>query len=1262
MSQENNSSSRFKFTRIFTVTTKRPIAILMIVVAVVVFGWVSYTRLPVNLMPDISYPSLTVRTEYEGASPYEVESAVSIPIEQALGVLDNLESLSSVSKAGISDVMLEFSWNTDMNRAVQDVRESLDQLFLPDETERPLILRYDPSLDPVMILNLSGKEDMSLLRDLADNIIKRKLEAVPGIAAVKVKGGLERQIKVEVDENKLSGLSLNINDISSRLVQENINVAGGNLKEGATEYIVRTLSEFRSIDEIGEIIISRRGEASIRLKDISTISDSYKDKETINRLNGRESVEIEIYKEADANIVTVAQELKKHIFGSQKEISKKNKNKHFSEKKKRLPKKKTGTGGYPVNTVAGSIPEGTKIRITSDQSGFVVDSIREVKTTAIFGGFLAIFILYIFLRNFTHTAIIGVAIPVSIVATFAPMNLWGVSLNIMSLGGLALGIGMLVDNSIVVLESIFRCREEGDDFVDSVIRGTGEVGGAVVASTLTTIAVFFPIIFVEGVAGQVFGDMGLTVVFSLLASLGAALFLIPMLASRKAGETVKSNNPFKIASDILLVPVRELQSLEQFSQNWQKYSSHSQLCSMSLFRKLLFRFFALLLLPFHLFFETTGKLLLICIYIAVVPVLIPMNICALAILAASGKTNIKEARIKALPIIKEIAFTPYRKIHSKIILQRSSEENPVFIRALKFFHFIVFFLLEISGKVIYVAALVAFSALFILSLLAGLILYTTFRFILFPVINSALSFMNKYYPIILAKALNHNGTVLILSFTLLALSLLLLPYVGTELIPEVHQGSFNLELTLPVGTPLEITDNLALKAEEIVLKDKEVDYVSTSVGSEKESLSEGSEGEHTALLNVAMKKGGNLKIREQELIRRLRKELELLPDVDMKFSKPAIFSFKTPIEVEIKGYHLGMLKEISDIAVRELKTIEGLSDVKSNIRKGNPEIQILYDRNRLSQFNLDIYNVASIVKSKIKGSINTEFKEAEKSIDIMVTLNEKDRNTVADLKKLVINPGSPHPVALASVANIIIGEGPNEIRRIDQQRTALITSNISGFDLGTASAKIEEKLKSLTLPEGFSYSISGQSKEMMVSLNSLRNALLLAIFLVYIVMASQFESIIHPLVILFSIPMAITGVIVMLVLTGTSMSIVVFLGLIMLSGIVVNNAIVLVDYINHLVRGGMDRKEAVILAGTVRLRPILMTTATTVLGLLPMALGLGEGAEIRTPMALTVIAGLISSTILTLIVIPSFYSWVESVVEHIKKVLHNGSSFNEETK
>ncbi|MCK5879034.1 MAG: efflux RND transporter permease subunit, partial [Holophagae bacterium] len=499
---------------VFGITVRRPVAIFMIVIAIVVFGYVSYKRLALNLMPDITYPTITVRTDFEGAAPEEVENNVSRRVEQALAVVNNLATISSISRSGMSDVILEFRWGTDINTAIQDIREKLDQVFLPKEAGKPVILRYDPALDPILTFGLtSKKENLMYLRNFSEDNIKIRLDKIQGVAAVKIRGGLEEEFHVDINPAKLTGLNMDIATVNNRLASENVNLAGGKLKEGATEYIVRTVNQFRNLQEIRTLIIGTTNGVDIRIKDIGQVTRSFKDREVITRINGKECVILEIYKEADANIVEVAKRVKFQMLT---------------------------TKGKTIRT---SLPEHMKVDLLSDQSVFIENALNEVKSNALQGAILAFLVLFLFLKNIKSTLIVSVTIPLSVVTTFAFMKFFNVSLNIMSLGGIALGVGMLVDNAIVVLESIFRCKEEGDDTADAAVRGTSEVGTAVIASTLTTIAVFFPIVFVEGIAGQIFKDMALSVVFALIASLMFALFFIPMLASRKfaAGKAADFN-------------------------------------------------------------------------------------------------------------------------------------------------------------------------------------------------------------------------------------------------------------------------------------------------------------------------------------------------------------------------------------------------------------------------------------------------------------------------------------------------------------------------------------------------------------------------------------------------------------------------------------------------------------------------------------------------------------------------------------------------
>ena len=1250
---EKKSGNFFRF------TTTRPVAILMVVIGVCVFGWISYQQLPLNLMPDITYPTLTVRTEYAGTAPEEVETTISRPIEQALGVVDNLVSLQSISKAGQSDVILEFTWDTDMNKATADLREKLDQVWLPEEVKRPIILRYDPSLDPIMRIGLYGESSLFYLRYLAEEDIKRKLETLDGVAAVKVKGGLEEEIRVELNEQKLTIIGIDIQQIKNRLAQENINLAGGNLKEGQTEYLVRTLNEFKSISEIGEVVIGNWNGKEIKINDIGKVHRTNKEREIITRINGKENVEIEIYKEADANIVTVAKTVSATIFGTQEQqefvenLKKREaeaKDKPKVEKKSKVKKGGRGKGAdflkkKMTNFVSYKLPENIKIEKLSDQSIFIENAVNEVKNTAIIGGILAIIILFVFLRNLVVTTIIGISIPISIVATFAPMKIFDVSLNIMSLGGLALGIGMLVDNSIVVLESISRCREEGDNLIQATIRGVGEVGSAVFASTLTTIAVFFPIVFVEGIAGQVFGDMSLTVVFSLLASLATALFLIPMLASREVSSFISGSQlqDFLKSNYLQFDNEKQIDTLLSETSNGQSWFSRL-INGLLIFIR---TFLELLIKVFKLIFA----LLVVVIKFFTLPILF-VAVFFMFVLRKVGvvKFNFTESAIKyaSNPEIWKIKYIneiwPDYLVNSSFVELYENIKRAGFwlLLVIPFVYFLIIYifkiLVELTFRLFHFLFLAFTVFLKSLVLLLRLVLHFPIK-IIFKAFNWIYDKIEKGYPDVLDWSLNNKSLVVgsvsfIFVFTLFVMG----PQIGSELIPEVHQGEFNLELTLPVGSPAERTDERVLPIQKYISEQDGVLKIASVVGVDKSESTSTDDGEHTAKFTITIKRASSVIAEEERLIKNIREHMSEYSGIQSKISRPTLFSFKTPVEVEIYGYNLQEMQTVAEKVESEMKKIDGLQDVKANIQRGNPEVQIIYNRQILSRYGLNILNVASIIRNKVRGDVATEFKEEDRKIDILVRVREEDKESIDNLRRMIINPGSAIPLPLDAVADIKVNEGPSEVRRIDQQRVAVITANISGRDLRSVSEDIFTIISNMEMPDDFNFELAGQNKEMETSLNSLMLALALAVFLVYIVMASQFESLLHPFIIIFTIPLALIGVIVFMYVLNIPASIVVFLGLIMLAGIVVNNAIVLVDYINQLRERGMEKIEAIKAAGKIRLRPILMTTSTTVLGLLPMAIGMGDGAEIRTPMAITVIVGLITATLLTLVVIPTVYA------------------------
>jgi len=1086
--------------RVVSFATRRPVTVFIFALAAVVFGGVAFRDLAVDLLPDITYPSLTVQTGYEGAAPVEMETLITRPVEDAVGVVNGVNRVISSSRADISEVTLEFSWGTNMDFASLDVRERLDQVRLPIAADRPVLLRYDPSLDPILRMGLAGGgSDLIALRLLAEEDLKRKLERLEGVAAVVVSGGLEEEIQVEIDERRLTSLGLTMNQVMNRLAQENVNLTGGRLRDGQTDYLVRTINELLRPEEMREIVIDRSQGAIVRLEDIARVYQGAREREVITRIDGREAVEIAVYKEGGTNTVTVASAVLDRVDGLVEEIR--------------------------------QIDPQLELTVLTDQSRYIRDSVSAVIETALIGGSLAIVVLFLFLRSAPKTLIIGISIPVSVVATFFLMYVAGVSLNIMSLGGITLGIGLLLDNSIVVLEAIQRRRDQGLGVVEAARAGASEVGRAVIASTITTVCVFVPIVFVEGVAGQMFGDQALTVTFSLLVSLGVALTVIPMLASR--------------------------------------------------------RFFA------------------------------------------------ADAEVES---VKHVG-----------------RSNPV-TRVLSAFFSAIGVGIALAVKHV-VRAVATVMSLLLRPVLVGF--------------DAVLRGITAVYARILRGALRHPALVVLAAVVLLAGSVQLIGSLGTELVPELIQGEFYVDAELAPGSRLEVTDRRLKNIDKWVRDFREelgVQSVYTVVGtSNEQGGAAGERRENIGQVNVRMEPPIDAE-REELVMGRIRNLIDaenasfgggmppiagaasvragtaadggaLLGDDSLKyrFGRPTYFSFRSPVEVQIRGHNLALLEVLADQVAARMREVEGLVDVKSSTEGGNPELQIIFDRERLSTLNYTVAELGAVIRSKVQGDIATDIVREDRNIEVRMRADEGYRDSVRDLRNLNIRQNGATPLPLSAVAEVIETEGPAEIRRSDGGRVALIEANIVGRDLGSVSDDIQAILDSTRFPVGFDYSVGGQRQEMERSFDSLRLAILLAVFMVYLVMASQFESLLHPFVILFAVPFSIIGAIGVLFLTRTPVSIVVLIGGILLAGIVVNNAIILIDYTNRLRRAGKAKVEALREACLVRLRPILMTTSTTVLGLLPMALGLGEGAELRTPMALTVVGGLLTSTLLTLIVIPALY-------------------------
>ena len=1287
-------------------TTDRPVAVLMVFLAAVVFGYFSLGQLPITLMPEMSYPTLTVRTEYPGAAPEEVENDISRPIEEALGVVGGLNEISSISRAGVSDVVLEFVWGTPMVDAIQNTLEKLDLVYLPREAEKPLLLHYDPSLDPVMELSLSGSsssikyrgdEGLRRLRRIAELQVKRLIEPIKGVAAARVRGGLEEEIHVLIDEAKLQRVNLSIGQVLSRLRAENINAAGGRIREGGAEYMIRTINEYQTLEEIADTIVFRREGREIRVKDLGQVIHGQRDREMLTHTDGMESVQIDIYKEADANMVAVA----KRVIALIGEVPTSGKKKDDKTKSPRELQREKMKKLFRGPTLAGKLfnEEQAKLHVVADRSVFIDNSIKEVVNTAILGGILAVIVLLLFLRDIRTTAIIAMSIPISIFVTFAPLNLLNVSLNIMSLGGLAMGIGMLVDSSIVVLESIYRCREEGDSTRSAAIRGTTEVRGAVIASTLTSICVFFPMVFVEGLAGQVFSDLGLTVVTSLIAALIVAVLFIPMLASRVG---------FKLQTGAGMGS-RALGSLE------------GRIGLSTLWLRILLPMAVLLILMMGTvlgyklnLIENSDDLLIEVenIYNTSKGIVFTVwaTVCAWPFLIALTKrmhdhnfslfsTRNLPSYLKFIDILPNILRGPsimlviFIPLFAAIFLPGNSGENrfgrchpedqrlaklwgafrafdesrkrsgQTFLFTAPYFalRLAISFLLEVIGlslvwsiRMITFILLGIYRAILRVGRWLGALLS---RLIPSKTDEAEVEINRGFYPRLIRWALASPAAMLALIVGCFGLTWWVGKQLETELLPEVHQSEFTFEASLPVGTPLDQTISILDGVEKSILEKKKelgIDTLLVMYGFDTTNMKRSDEGEHSAifkvllketdtgffrqLLNLLQNKNVTSKQVENEVITELRAMFGKVPDVTTRVTRPVLFSSKKPVVIQINGEDLPELKEYSDIATALLSKESALADVEPTLRSGAPEVQITYDRQQIIRHGLNLSTVANQVRDMVKGAEATRFNRRDRRVPIVVRLAESDREQVADVGKLTINPGGDTPIPLNSIAKLTVGEGPSEIRRIDGKRVALVQANIGAGSLGTAVEASNLALdQGIDWPGYMGFLITGQNEEWKQSRTSLYLALGLSLFLVYVIMASQFESLVQPFIIMFTIPMAFVGTVLGLKMLGINLSVVVFLGMIMLAGIVVNNAIVLVDYANTLRGRGMALHEAIVQASCVRLRPILMTTATTVLGLLPMALGLGDGAEIRTPMAVAVICGLLTSTVLTLLVIPTIY-------------------------
>jgi len=1019
--------------RISRFAVHRPIFTIMMVLMIVLLGIISLLRLPIDLMPDISYPTLSISCSYENAGPEEIEELITRPIEQAVSAVPGVEEVTSVSAEGQGTVRVTFAWGTDLDAAANDIRDRLDRIIdhLPEDSDRPTLRKFDLASFPILILGASSNLDPVQMRQIIEDQVQYRLERVPGVASVDIRGGLEREIHVSLDPAKINALGIPLDSIISRIKEGNVNIPAGTVEKGNFEITVRTPGEYTDLKQIQDTVVAVRQGAPIQLREIAAVEDSWQKVTRIVRVNGKSGIRLSVNKQSGKNTVEVAR-------GALAELERINRD----------------------------IPQ-IKIVPIIDTSDYIRRSITNVGSSAIYGGILAIIVLLLFLRNVRSTIVIATAIPVSIIATFALLYFSNLTLNIMTLGGLALGTGMLVDNAIVVLENIFRMRESGDLLEHAAVNGAEEVTSAVVASTLTTVVVFLPLVFVRGMSGVMFKQLSIVVGFSLLCSLAVALTVVPMLSAR------------------ILPPKR-------------------------------------------------------------------------------GDERFKH----------------------------------------------------------------------------------TFRGRVFDASGRFLKGIENSYKKLLHLALEHRAFVVIMGVLLLAASLLFIPYIGVELMPTTDEGEVRVEVEMQVGTRLNLLDEKFKVIERIVNEAvPEIQSTVTSVGGSRWYGT----GGHTGDLRIALKPQSQRTRTSEQIAADLRGRLSKIPGTVVRTrAGEGLFILRMgttqgdKIQVEIRGHDLQTADSLAAQVKEIVESVEGVTDARVSRESGNPEELVLIDRQKAADMNLSVSKIANALQTILSGTTAGYYRQAGDEYAILVKLRDAEKMDLRDILDLTIANSDGQPVVLRNVVAVGPRSGPVLIERKDQERLVSVTAEISGRDMGSVLSDIRERLQVIPVPADFAITFGGDYEEQQKSFRELLLSCILALVLVYMVMACQYESLRDPFVVMFSVPLAAIGVILMLFLTRTTFNIQSFIGCIMLEGIVVNNAILLVDHTNVLRRrDGMSVREAIEEAGRRRLRPILMTALTTIIGLVPLALGLGEGGEAQAPMARTVIGGLLSSTLITLVFVPVVYSIFE---------------------
>lgn len=1116
----------------------RPVAMLMIVAAVVVFGWVSLRQLPVDLMPDVSYPTITVRGSYAGAAPLEVEREIVEPLEQVLRTVEGVRHVESVSRPGYAEIYLQFQWGSDLDVATQRVRERLALVELRDGISPPKILRYDPALDAVFRVAISGRSSEMLGRYAREELAPA-LSSTPGVALVRVRGGSDALIRVEVEPDALARHALNIERVEERLRAENLSLVAGRLNDHGREVLIRTDNTLTSLDALRDVVLARDGDVLLRLRHVAQVQRVVERPDIYTTWNGKESVELDVFREADANLIDVVDQLRARIF----------------------------EGRHPL---VNDLPPNMELAVSADASHYVRAAIQEVQSNAVYGAICAILVLLLFLRALYPTFVISLAIPLSVVATFAPMLWSGITLNIMSLGGLALGVGMVVDNAVVILEAIYRRTELGDAPRAASLQGTKEVGGAVIASTFTTVVVFAPIVFMRGIASLFFRDLGLTVALALFASLAFSLAFVPTLLALRGRKRDE-----RTASPTLQRP-GEWRSLALFRDDRQRLKTYvsEQSGPWAVVLKILtpiFAFYAMIRLVISLPFEAVFRV---------------FSSTVLVWISAGA-----------------------RWLRARARTTRDTKEK-----------------------------------------------------------RKTIGFTDRYRAMI-AWVLDHSIVVWAAVGVLFVGAILAWPTLGLELIPAQESDSFYVRLAFDPATPLH---DVAKQSAEIERRIATIDHVAStasSAGAQEEGQQRERSAVHVSQVRVQLHTSKDPRARLAESTRALRAVLQDVPGVQWSIEETRVVANYAPLRVEIVGQDVETLRQSAAQVTALLEGIDGVVDVRNAQQQGNDELVVRLRDARLATYGLSAEDVATAVRSMTRGARSTTMRSDNERLEVEVRAPEQSsidalkampiplpRTDFGEAQSRASMPSiggvqleealrsasssaslQTRAVRLDQIADFELSAGPSEIRHVRGRRAAIVEAGADVRDVGGLAQRVDDALQNLALDEDVSAQLSGQSEEIDAARANLIFAFLLAVFLVYAVMASLFESFIGPLLIMITIPLALAAVVIGLAAGGFPLSVVVLIGAIVLVGIVVNNAIVLVDTMLQLERSGMPRKEAIVHASSIRLRPVAITATTTILGLVPMLLARGEGAQIRQPLALVLVVGLSVSTLLTLVVIPVFY-------------------------